>query len=485
MEQQRKTYRREGGNYNNAPTAVAPSGVLTLDREKPNNIDAEIAVLGAMLIDADAASVAQGRLNFQGAFYSPAHQMIFDAMIALNPKGDAALDPVVLADYLRQHNQLDAVGGASYLAQLMDKVPTAAHIDHYIEIVKQNAILRRIIATCSESILKCYEADGKAEDLLDDIEKEVLEVSQMNQRQDYQMIAPLVDTAMDYIVKLITKDSDDYLGVPTGYEILDKAMTGGLKPGMLFVLAARPSIGKTAMALNMAYNIAVTGTPVGIFSLEMSADQLTLRMISSGARVNITELAYQANQPQGDLQKIKETCSALRKAQIVIDETGGIDILELRSKARRMVEKHGIKVLFIDYLQLISINSNKNANRENDVARISGALKALAKELSIPVVVLAQLNRQAEQGDALPKLSNLRESGAIEQDADVVALLHRNREEQYSREGDHSQGLEAVLLIAKNRNGQTGKQPLTFFPYYTRFDAREETVSDEDIPQKK
>ena len=473
-----------GNGRDNAPSGeTSAASILALDREKPHNEDAEIAVLGAMLIDADAASVGMGRLNFPGAFYRQAHQMIFDAMVALNPKGDAGLDPVVLADYLKQNNQLDAVGGNSYLAMLMDKTPTAAHIEYYIDIVKQTAILRRVIGTCADAIMKCYEADGKAEILLDQIEKEVMEVSQMNERKDYYEIQPLVDSAMTYITELISKQNKEIFGIPTGYEQLDKYMTGGLQPGMLFVLAARPSIGKTALALNMAYNIAMSGVPVGIFSLEMSADQLTLRLISSGARVNIGGLAYTEAPDMEDIRKIKEVCSNLKQSTIVIDETGGIDILELRSKARRMAEKHGIKILFIDYLQLISINSgNRNASRENDVARISGSLKALAKELAIPVVVLAQVNRASEQGDGQPKLSNLRESGAIEQDADVVALLHRNRDEQYAQTTDMSVGLDAVLLVAKNRNGRTGKQPLTFFPQYTRFDGKDETVSDEDIP---
>ncbi len=464
-------------------TSVA--GVLNINREKPHNSEAECAILGAMLTDADAAAVAMGRLNFEGAFYNPAHQMIFNAMVALNANSTSkeGVDAVVLADYLEKNGQLELAGGPSYLQLLMDKVPTAAFIDRHVDIVRQAAILRKIIATCSETILQCYEHQGKAEELLDLIEKQVLEVSQMNERRDYLPIAPLVTNAMAYISSLITVGkSGEALGILTGYDVLDKSMTGGLQPGMLFVLAARPSIGKTALALNMAYNMAMKGVSVGIFSLEMSADQLTLRLISSGARVNISNLAYQAEQPAGDIQKIKAVCQSLSNARIVIDETGGIDILELRSKARRMVEKEKVQILFIDYLQLITISStNRNSSRENDVARISGALKSLAKELSIPIVVLAQVNRAAEQGDGQPKLSNLRESGAIEQDADVVALLHRNREDQYAQGADQTSGLEAVLLIAKNRNGMTGKQNLIFFPYYTRFDPREETVSAEDV----
>ncbi|MBR4125772.1 MAG: DnaB-like helicase C-terminal domain-containing protein, partial [Victivallales bacterium] len=209
--------------------------------------------------------------------------------------------------------------------------------------------------------------------------------------------------------------------------------------------------------------------------------QLTLRLISAEARVNINRWAYE-NAPQGDLISVRQACSILRQADIYIDDTGAIDILELRAKARRMKEQHDIQALFIDYLQLITINSGSNANRENDVARISGALKGLAKELNIPIVCLAQVNRKSEEGDGKPKLSNLRESGAIEQDADVVALLHRKREEQFNRSDNSSTGVDAELIIAKNRSGRTCTQMLTFFPQYTRFDAKADSVDETDMP---
>ena len=479
----------KNSNYSNAsdqassPNASRSAGIFSFDRPKPHNEDAEIAVLGSMLTDADAAAIGLARLNFDGAFYRPAHQLIFNAMVALNPKGEAGIDPVVLADYLQKNHQLEQAGGLNYLRLLMDRVPTSVNIEHYAEIVKQNAVLRRIIATCSSAVLKCYDADGEVAPLLDLIEKEVLEVSQMNQAHDFQHIAPLVDDALKYVATLLNKKAD--IGLPTGYETLDRAMTGGLKPGMLFILAARPSIGKTALALNMAANIALRGennkTPVGIFSLEMSAQQLTLRLIAAEARVNINRWAFDSNTPQGDLDAVRDACNTLRQTEILIDDTGAIDILELRAKARRMKDQYDIQALFIDYLQLITINSGSNSNRENDVARISGALKGLAKELNIPIVCLAQVNRAAEQGDGKPKLSNLRESGAIEQDADVVALLHRKREEQFNRSDNASDGIEAELIIAKNRNGRTCTQKLAFFPQYTRFDAKAESVDDSDV----
>ena len=468
----------------NIPDSAAV--LLGVDRPKPHDDKAEVAVLGAMLLSQDAAAIAMSQLNFEGAFYQQRHQIIFNAMLALNPKGEAGMDEVVLADHLHRTGQLENIGGISYIQELMDKVPTAAHIEHYVQIVKGNAVLRRIIATCSDAILKCYDAEGDVAQLLDLIEKQILEVSQLKQSNDYQAIEALIPDALNYIMELLSPDKSK-LGIPTGYPVLDQAMTGGLQPGALFVLAARPAIGKTALALNMAANIALRNggtTPVGVFSLEMSSLQLVMRLLSSQSKVNINRWAFTDDHPQGELQMVKETCEFLKNSHIYIDDTGGIDILELRSKARRMAERHGIKVLFIDYLQLISINSGRNSNRENDVARISGALKALAKELNIPIVVLAQVKRAAEQNGEPPKLSNLRESGAIEQDADVVALLHRSREEQFDQKEDAQKGLKAQLIIAKNRSGRTCKQHLVFFPQYTRFDPASDEVAEEDVPQE-
>ncbi len=306
----------------------------------------------------------------------------------------------------------------------------------------------------------------------------------MKEHNDYREIRPLVKEVYDQIVAMLQHKSNN--GIPTGYDTLDKAMTGGLTPGMLFILAARPSIGKTALALNMASNIALRGdgqTAVGIFSLEMTAQQLVMRLVSSHARINVNRWSYSDTPSPTEVVAIRDACTTIGNSQIVIDDTGGIDILELRAKARRMVEKHHVKVIFVDYLQLITINTgNRNSSRENDVARVSGALKSLAKELEIPIVVLSQLNRQAEQGDAKPKLSNLRESGAIEQDADVVTLLHRKRDDQFGQQDDATNGLDAELIIAKNRNGRICRQLLTFFPQFTRFDPRAEEASAAELP---
>lgn len=441
---------------------------MGMTRPKPCSMEAEVAVLGSMLIAPEAASLALSALNFDGAFYRGAHQTIFNAMLELNPgKSEAALDPVVLADHLERGGKLDEIGGRAYLSQLMDSVPTAANIEHYVEIVREKAILRKLIDACALSMDKCYDADN-ARNVLDSIGQTIFEITSMNQTKEIMDINHLAYDALEYLNKMMQGDQE-ILGLRTGYDF-DRLITG-LKPGELFVLAARPSIGKTALAMNMATNIALSEppVPVGIFSLEMPARQLVLRFICSLTDISMKDFRKRQLTNEKWLS-VMETVNKLSRSTILIDDTGAIDILELRAKARRMKANHDVKVIFIDYLQLIKGQVRGNASRENEVAMISGSLKAMAKELNIPVVVLAQLNRQAEQQGDVPKLSNLRESGAIEQDADVVALLHRDRKQQYDqKDGDEGKPLPAEVIIAKNRNGGTGTVDLMFFPAYTRF----------------
>lgn len=465
-------------NYRTA----TPGALLALDKPKPHNEEAEMAVLGAMLMSSEAVSTAVSQLRMAGAFYRPAHQTIFNAMLELvQGKSELAVDPVVLSDTLDRSGKLDEVGGREYIAQLMDSVPTAAHVEYHVDIVKQTAILRQIIEVCSDTVLKCYDSQDDVRALLDGIEQRIFEVTGMNETKDLLLVQPLVREAVDYLDKLI-HNSADVLGLRTGFD-MDRMITG-LKPGELFVIAARPSIGKTAFALNIASNIALSPSnpvPVGIFSLEMPALQLVLRMICSLSRTSLKDFRNSGQINSARWQEVMSAAAALKQASLIIDDTGGIDILELRAKARRMCSKHGVKVIFIDYLQLIRAHTKSNASRENEVSMISGSLKAMAKELNIPVVVLAQLNRQAEQGEK-PKLSHLRESGAIEQDADVVAILHREREKQMEQKEDDASGLPAEVIIAKNRNGGTGTQELLFFAKYTRFENKAK-VDDEDVPQ--
>ncbi|MFO7821258.1 MAG: replicative DNA helicase [Lentisphaeria bacterium] len=449
----------------------------------PHNTEAEVAVLGSVLLDPGVAlDAATSMLNFQGSFYHPAHQTIFQTIIELNARqAQGSVDIVTLSDALNRKGVLEEAGGQAYLLKLLNSVPSAANIEHYVEIVHQNAVLRRLIKASTEIADKCYEPQQSVKELVDGIESEILSITNLKKADNLVPVSEMILPAIEYIEKLHQKDRS-IMGLQTGFDGLDRTVMG-LRPGEMFVLAARPSIGKTALALNMAENIAVNSDPepVGIFSLEMSCKQLVLRLLCSLARINIGDIRDCALS-QGRWQEITRAGQQLKNAPIYIDDAvATLDVAELRARARRMKREHDISVIFIDYLQLLKpVGGNRNSTRENDVAQISGGIKSLAKELDIPIVVLAQLNRQAEQTGQKPRLSHLRESGAIEQDADVVALLHREREVEAGKP-DGNSGLEAELIIAKHRNGQTGIAPLVFIPNYTRFEDRS-PVADEDVP---
>ncbi len=468
-------------------TAVSTKAPTLTSGEQPlpHNSEAEVAVLGAMLLDpANAVDKAVTRLNFGDAFYSPAHQTIFETIIALsNEKPRAQIDAVTLGDALSSKNKLEEVGGASYIMRLMNSVPTAANVEDYIDIVHQNAVLRRLIRTSADIMNRCYNPQEEVRSLLDEVESEVLEVTNLSSGADGVAIGDMIFDAVQYLDQLHKRDTAA-MGLPTGYPDLDNLITG-LGGGDMCVLAARPSIGKTALALNIASNVALNEdrpTPVGIFSLEMSSQLLVLRMICSQARVSLGDIKEGALSA-ARWQDIMEASQILKKAPVYIDDTGDIDIVELRAKARRMAREHNIGLVVVDYLQLIRVSGvGRNATRENEVSYMSGGLKSLAKELNVPVLVLAQLNRQAEQAGQQPKLAHLRESGAIEQDSDIVALLHRERDAE-GVEGNPQEGRESELIISKHRNGPTGVVPLTFMPAYTRFESRSQ-IDDADVPER-
>ncbi len=465
----------------NSTSPTMPAATDLSQRSLPHNNEAEVAVLGSILLDpVNALETARFKLTTEGSFYRPAHQEIYNQLIlTADESSPTSIDLISFADALERRNVLEEVGGRTYLSQLMNSVPTAANAERYVDIVHQHAVLRRLIGVCVQTIDQCYETTDGIHVLLDSIESAILGVTGLTETKGLRTLRELIMPAVEYVEKLY-KGERDALGLSTGFEDLDRIITG-LKPGEMFVLAARPSVGKTALALNMAANIAVRreGVPVGFFSLEMPAEQLVLRLLSSDARIGLREIRDGAlSGPRW--QEIMNASQRLREAAFVIDDTGGIDVLELRGRARRMKRDHDIGVLFVDYLQLLRVDAGRNASRENEVAKMSGAIKSLAKELRIPVVVLAQLNRQAEQTGQRPRLSHLRESGAIEQDADVVALLHRDRDKQFDAQAIR-RGVESELIIAKNRNGETGVVPLTFLPVYTRFESRSQ-ISDDDMP---
>lgn len=459
--------------------------LLSGDRPMPHNTEAEVAVLGSILLDPGAAlDTAASALNFNGSFYHPAHYTIFQTVLELNnDKAQGSVDIVTLTDALNKKGKIEEAGGQAYLLKLINSVPSAANIEHYVEIVHQNAVLRRLIKASTEIVEKCYEPQKSVKELIDNIESEILGITNLKKTDNLVPVSEMILPAIEHIEKLHQKDRS-IMGLQTGFDGLDRTVMG-LRPGEMFVLAARPSIGKTALALNMAENIALRSdsAAVGIFSLEMSCKQLVLRLLCSLARINIGDIRDCALS-QGRWQEITLAGQQLKNAPIYIDDAvATLDVAELRARARRMKREHDVAVIFIDYLQLLKpVGSNRNSTRENDVAQISGGLKSLAKELDIPIVVLAQLNRQAEQTGQKPKLSHLRESGAIEQDADVVALLHREREVESGNYANEMNGVDAELIIAKHRNGQTGIAPLVFIPSYTRFEDRS-PVADENVPQ--
>lgn len=468
-----------------APTKRSTGAAVLLggDRPLPHNADAEMAVLGAMLQDpATAIDPAVSRLNYTGSFHVPAHQDIFTVLVKLScEKIRRAIDLITVSEALQAAGVLEKVGGQPYLMQLINSVPSAANIEHYVEIVHQASVLRKLIRTSASIMERCYDPQEPVRELVDSVEREVLSIAEMHTSNEVVQIGSRIYEAINYMEKLHNHDPS-IRGIQTGFIDLDKKITG-LRAGEMFVLAARPSIGKTALAMNIVANIALsdTPTPVGVFSLEMSTSQLILRLICSLARVNMVDIRDGALS-SARWTEIANAADRLRKTNnILIDDTGSIDVLQLRAKARRMKREHKIGLVVIDYLQLLKPGSNKkNSTRENEVSEMSGGIKALAKELEIPIMVLAQLNRQAEQTGQRPKLSHLRESGAIEQDADVVALLHRDRETE-TGQMPTEEPREAELIIAKHRNGSVGIVPLTFLPQYTRFESRS-FISDRDVP---
>lgn len=441
-----------------------------------------MAVLGGILLDPAAAlDAALQRLPDETVFHRSEHQVIYRTIRALANEGvRGQLDVITLADALSRAGLLESAGGRAYLAQVSDAVATAANIEQYADIVWQNAMLRRLIATCQRTVDRCFQPVEDVADLLDGIEREILEVTASHGTNRLYTVGELMMPAVAYLEKL-QRGEQEALGLSTGYTDIDRLITG-LRPGELIVIAARPAIGKTALALNIAANIALgpNPKPVGFFSLEMPAQQVVLRLLCSEARIGLSEVREGA-MATSRWSELMAASTRVRDAALVIDDSGGIDILELKNKARRMKREYTTAVIFVDYLQLIQVSgTNRNTNRENEVARISGSLKALAKELAIPIVVLAQLNRQAEQQGQRPRLAHLRESGAIEQDADVVALLHRDRDEQQDRQ-KAQRGVSAELVVAKNRNGETGVAPLVFLPVFTRFENRS-GIADADVP---
>lgn len=439
------------------------------------NIEAEQAVLGAIFLNTDALADAMEYVEADD-FYRRAHQILFQAMVNLNNDGEA-IDVLTVQNYLTTNNQLDDVGGVAYIAELATSVPTAANAGYYAKIVEGKSMLRRLISTATNIITQANNGDDDVPSLLDSAERQIMDVSERRNRSGFREIKDVLNETLSDIDRL-SQQSEDITGLPTGYREFDK-MTAGLQPDNLIILAARPAVGKTAFALNIAQNVATsTDTSVAIFSLEMSAESLVNRMLCAEGSINANHLRT-GQLDEGEWQNLIVAMGALSNTSIFIDDTPGIKMAEIRAKCRRLAkEKGNLGLVVIDYLQLIE-GSNKES-RQQEVSEISRQLKKLAKELSVPILALSQLSRGVEQRqDKRPVLSDIRESGSIEQDADIVAFLYRDdyyeRGESKSEEdGDDQDSLnqdvgEVELIIEKNRAGARGTVKLLFIKSYNKF----------------
>lgn len=448
---------------------------LLNDSLPPQNIEAEQAVLGAVFLSPDALADAMEFVEAKD-FYRRAHQLLFQAMIDLNDDGEA-IDVLTVNNRLEMNNQLDDVGGVAYIAELASSVPTAANVGYYAKLVAEKAVLRRVIAAATNIITQAKEQDEPVSDLLESAERQIMEVAENRTQSGFKEISKVLTDSLDEIDKLSQQD-EDITGLATGYKDFDH-MTAGLQPDNLIILAARPAVGKTAFALNIAQNIGTsTDKTIALFSLEMSAESLVNRMLCAEGSISANHLRTGQLDEQ-EWANLIVAVGALSKTSIYIDDTPGIKMSEIRAKSRRLVKEKGdLGLIVIDYLQLIE-GSNKES-RQQEVSEISRQLKKLSKELSVPIIALSQLSRGVEQRqDKRPVLSDIRESGSIEQDADIVAFLYRD--DYYERaDGDdddtdnngqpENQDVgEVELIIEKNRAGARGTVKLLFIKSYNKF----------------
>lgn len=433
-----------------------------MDKVPPQNLEAEMAVLGSMLLDENAISLACESLS-RDHFYKESHGRIFEAMLGLY-EFNKAVDLITLTEALKKAGSLEDVGGAGFLASLTNIVPTAANAGHYISIVREKNILRSLINSATKIVSICYESDGNIDEVVDSAEKFIFEVSDRKTQGASFHLKEIVKSSIETIDRLY-QNKAHVTGVPTGYIDFD-IKTAGLQPADLIIVAGRPSMGKSAFALGLAEYAGVTEkVPVAIFSLEMSKEQLVQRMLCSHARVDAHKVrtGYLAT---SDWPRLTAAAGKLSETSVFIDDTPAISVMELRAKARRLKAHQDVKLIILDYLQLMR-GSSRIESRQQEISEISRSLKALARELNVPVIAISQLSRAVEsRTDHRPQLSDLRESGAIEQDADVVVLLLR---EEYYNPTPENQGI-AEVIIAKQRNGPVGCLKLAFLKEITRFE---------------
>ncbi len=451
-----------------------------IHRTPPHSVEAEQGVLGSMLISPrETISECVEKIN-EEYFYVPAHQTIYNVLVDLWNAGQA-IDLITFTQVLRDRNLLDAVGGAAFVTTLFTFVPTAANVQYYLDIVRDKHILREIIAVATESVRRAYEEQDEVNNVLDEVEQRIFAVGEDRFKGQMLSMKEQVMSTLESIEKLF-ENKGAITGVSTGFRDLDR-LTSGLHSSEMIVIAARPSMGKTALAMNIAEHAAIQlKLPVAIFSLEMSAQQLVQRMLCSRSRVNLAK-TRDGFLAEADFPKLTNAASKLAEAKIFIDDSASLSILELRAKARRLKAQQDVQLIIVDYLQLLRSTSRRaQDNRQLEISEISAGLKGLAKELKIPIIVVAQLNRNPEirtgSGKGVPRLADLRESGSIEQDADLVGLLVR--EEYYADSDEERTELEgkAELIIAKQRNGPIGQVKLTFLKDFTRFEDRAEDAAE-------
>jgi replicative DNA helicase len=451
-----------------AEYSTAPAPDAFRDRRAPWSEDAERAVIAAMLMDQDALLRATEHV-VDSMFYREGHRRIFRAMVTISERGDV-VDPLTLVEELNRRGELEAVGGKDYIGFLLDVVPTAANVEYHARIVQEKAILRGVIETCTTLVSEAYEGKLLAADLLDEAEQRVFQLSQSRGTEGFMRIKQLMWPTMERI-EALQRGGRSVTGVPSGFNDLDE-MTSGFQPSDLIIVAARPSMGKTALVLNIAQHVAIEeNTPVAVFSLEMSKESLVQRMLTAEARVD-SQLLRKGKLRDDEYPRIAKAAGILSSAPIWIDDTPGVSLLEMRSKARRLKAETDIGLVIVDYLQLMTGPTSEN--RQQEISMISRSLKALAKELHVPVLALSQLSRAPEQrtGEGKrPQLSDLRESGAIEQDADLVMFIYRPEvyEGLQDKDGNSLEG-RAEIIVGKQRNGPTGTVNLYFHKSYTRFE---------------
>ena len=442
-------------------------------RIPPHHLEAEQSVLGSVLVDNAVLERLEGLIQAD-AFYKLGHQKIWRAMERLAAAGEP-IDLVTLSEELKRAGELDEVGGYTYLVGLAEQTPTAAYAEHYARIVAEKAALRRLIAAAGEVMRLAYDEAGSLEEILDKAGQKILEVQRDGGRRDFAAMNELVHQTFEHIHRLYENQGAP-TGVRTGFRELDR-MIGGLEPGSLTIIAARPSMGKTSLALTIAQHAALKeNVPVGIFSLEMPAIQLVTRIITAEARIDMNRLR-QGQLSERDFQRLVDVAGRISEAPIYIDDTPDLTLLELRARARRLAAQYQLGLIVVDYLQLMSgaAGSVKSENRQQEIAAISRGLKGLARELEVPVVALSQLSRAVEsRPNKRPMLSDLRESGSIEQDADLVLFIYRD---EYYNPHSEKAGI-AEIIVGKQRNGPTGTVELQFHAAHVRFNdlAREEEV---------